>query len=517
MNVKYPIGIQNFESLRKDGYIYVDKTEFIYRLVSNGKYYFLGRPRRFGKSLLLSTIKAYFEGKKELFEGLSISCHDDLDWTPRPVIHIDLNGSAYSNPDSLRQKLDAQLGEYERIYHVENIYTDLGTRFMVLIQAVSNMTGKRVAVLIDEYDKPILDTFHDGEISRQHKDSLRGFYSVLKSMDEYLCFVMLTGVTKYGHLNIFSGLNNLLDISLDDRYSAICGITDVELQGNFRSGIDRLSKEWGVSEVETLENLKKNYDGYHFSEKSLDIYNPYSLINCFETGNMDDFWFVTGTPSFLVRLLQERNYPLKDLDEIECSKSDLYGIDVAASDPVPVLYQSGYLTIKDYNPEFRLFSLRIPNREVRTGFYKALLPFYSGKRNSDVGFDISRFVNELRKGDAENFMKRLQSFFATIPYDMRMEDELNFQNVMYILFMLMGLYTEVEYHTSNGRIDILIKTDRFIYIIELKVDSSAGIAMDQISDKGYFLPFQTDCRKTIRIGINFSRAERRIDDYIIMA
>lgn len=513
--LKYPIGIQSFPEIRTKGYLYVDKTEFIHTLVSKGKYYFLSRPRRFGKSLLLSTLKAFFEGRRDLFEGLAICSHEDIVWDSHPVILIDLNAKNYTSRQSLEERISTQLSEYENIYGKRFTDSSIEGRFLALIKQAHEKTGCQVAVLIDEYDKPVLDSFHDNDTSSTYREVLRGFYSVLKSVDDEICFALLTGITKFGHLNVFSGLNNLNDISLDNAYASICGITETELTRTFSEGLHRLADNMQKPYAETVGLLKKNYDGYHFAEKSPDIYNPFSILCCLDKEAIKPFWFLTGTPSFLIDLLRKRHYDLSQIDGAEYVGSKLYGVDIAASDPIPVLYQSGYLTIKGYDPRFDSYMIGFPNLEVREGFLSSLLPFYTGLTNDDRPFNLMNFVKEIEKGQPEQFMTRLQSMFASIPYEMEMENERNFQNVMYMIFTLMGVYTNVEYHTSNGRIDVIVMTAAFIYIIEIKIDSTPEVAISQIDDKGYATPFKSDSRTVYKIGANFSTETRTLTGWII--
>lgn len=377
--VKYPIGIQNFEKLISDGYLYVDKTAYIRQLVEFGAIYFLSRPRRFGKSLVLSTLENFFEGKRELFRGLAIDAWDEWDWQPRPVIRIDLNAKDYTYRESLFEKINAQLLAYEKEYDVSSPDTSLDGRFASLIRKAYENTGKRVVILIDEYDKPILDTMHDEEIKNLHRDQLRAFYATLKSSDQYLEFCFLTGVTKIGQMNIFSGLNNLNDISLDDRYAQICGITEDELRLYFKDGLARCAEKWNCPEEEAIALLKKNYDGYHFSPSLQDVYNPWSVLNAMSKEFIDSYWNQTGGGlSFLYKLLEQGNLELSDLDNTEVDATVLNGSRAGVSSSVSILYQSGYLTIKSYNLQDNLFTLKYPNLEVENGFLKGLLPYYTG-------------------------------------------------------------------------------------------------------------------------------------------
>lgn len=376
--IKYPIGIQSFEKLRQDNLVYVDKTEYIVRLIQSGSYYFLSRPRRFGKSLLLSTLKAYFEGKRELFKGLYIDTYKHIDWESHPVIYIDFNGEKYiDGAKALFARLNTQLRNYEKIYGLQESSDRLAVRFMNILTTAYQKTGKKIVILIDEYEKPILDTLHKPEIMENHRNTLSGFYSVLKSCDSYIRFCFLTGVTQFGQLSIFSGLNNLQDISLNKHYAAICGITEQEVKDNFKEGIENIADSMDVSFDEAAALLKQNYDGYHFSQVSPDVYNPFSLLNAFSEGELRAYWFKTATPTFLVDIFKKGKVNLVEVDGAKVTEEKLYGVPVELKDIFPLLYQSGYLTIKDYDKEFQLYTLGYPNREVKKGFLTALLPLYT--------------------------------------------------------------------------------------------------------------------------------------------
>ncbi len=522
-NRKYPIGIQSFENIRRDGYIYVDKTAFIFQLVSSGKYYFLSRPRRFGKSLLLSTIEALFKGKRELFKGLAI---DSLnwDWQEYPVIHLDLNGKEYQEEIHLDQALNENLYIHERLYGCDNKNLPVDERFRELIRTIFSQTGRQVVVLIDEYDQPILRTLQDEILREKFCSKLQAFYSSLKTMDQYVKFAMLTGISKFSKVSIFSGLNNLRDISLSPAYNSICGISEKELTEYFEESISEMADVQNLSLDEMHALLKRNYDGYHFAAYGEDIYNPFSLLNTFVDNVISDYWFATGTPDSLVRLLKRSNFPIPEMDGYVCQESKLTGSDIYLSDPIPIFYQSGYLTIKDYNKEFEEYTLGFPNREVSKGFADLLMNSYMHDSENASVF-IADFVKDVRAGKAEDFMKRLKSFTAGIPYDhikiernksgIKSVKEAHFQNVIYILFKLMGFYTHTEWHTSDGSIDMIVETSHYIYILEFKVDSSPGKAMQQIDDKEYFLPFLTSGKKIIKIGANFSSRTRRLSNWKI--
>lgn len=516
-DLKYPIGVQNFEKLRTEGYLYVDKTDFIRRLVNNGSYYFLGRPRRFGKSLLLSTLEAFFQGKRHLFTGLAIDADSDWDWQEYPVIHIDLNAKDYTRPDSLEQRIGVQLDSYERKYDVTSLDETLEGRFMAVIQQAYERTGRPVVVLIDEYDKPILDIIHDENAANMHRDTLRAFYSVLKSADRYLKFCFLSGITKFGQLNIFSGLNNLRDISFDDEYSAICGITEDELHSYLYGGVSRCADKWQMTLDETLGLIKTNYDGYHFSPFSADIYNPWSLINCLSERFIREYWNASGgSSSFLHKLITNNRIEISDLNGYLCTADILYGPSVNIASPVAVLYQCGYLTLKSYDMHTRRFTLGYPNQEVANGFLTGMLADYTHTTKEQSVFNIDKFVRDIERGDCDAFLTRINTFFADFPYENILDVEQHFQNVMYCILKLMGMQVNIERHTSNGRIDMTITTDRYVYIIEFKRDGTPGEALKQIEEKGYALPFACDARRVIRAGVVFSTAERRISEWKII-
>lgn len=405
---KYPVGIQNFEDLRKEGYCYVDKTELMYQLVQSGKYYFLSRPRRFGKSLLLSTIQAYFEGKKELFRGLAIE-QLEQEWNIYPILHLDLNAQKYDTPESLYSMLNDALCNWESQYETRSSETTHSLRFQGVIQRAAEKYGQQVVVLIDEYDKPMLQAIGNEALQTEYRNTLKAFYGVLKSCDKYLRFAILTGVTKFSKVSVFSDLNNLMDISLSSRFASICGITEQELHQYFKEDIRLLGESQGMSPEDTAQELKQWYDGYHFSDRSEDIYNPFSLLNTFAQRQFGSYWFETGTPTFLVELLKRCRYDLNRLTQEMAMADSLNGIDPMEENPVPILYQSGYLTIKDFDREFRYYTLGFPNKEVEEGFTKFLLPHYAHLSSGNSAFELSRFVQEVRGGQTDAFMKRLQT------------------------------------------------------------------------------------------------------------
>ncbi len=510
--MKYPIGIQNFEEIRTKGFAYVDKTRLLYKLVDEGKYYFLSRPRRFGKSLLLSTIESFFQGRKDLFEGLAVEKLESK-WESHPIMHLDLNTERYDTKEALDNRLSLALSGWEELYGSNPNEKSLSSRFEGVIARAAKHTGRQVVILVDEYDKPMLQAIGNEALQAEYRATLKAFYGALKSCDRHIRFAFLTGVTKFGKVSVFSDLNSLIDISMLPQFVSICGITESELHFQFDGGVGALAEANMMSKEECYAHLKKNYDGYHFYPNSEGIYNPFSMLNTLSYKVFSDYWFETGTPTFLVHQLQKTNYRLEEMTEEPLTADTLNSIDIMDENPLPLLYQSGYLTIKDYDPEFKTFLLDFPNREVRDGFIKYLVPFYMPKKNDKSTFDISNFVREVRSGDAEGFMRRLEAFFANGNYALMGDRELYFHNAMYVFFTLLGLYVEVERHTTNGRMDILVQTKDFIYIFELKIDKSADVALQQIDEKGYAKPFANDLRHLFKIGVNFSTEKRCIDDW----
>lgn len=509
-----PIGIQNFEKIRKDGYLYVDKTALVYQLATTGSYYFLSRPRRFGKSLLLSTLQAYFEGKKELFEGLAIFTLEKK-WDKHPVLHLDLNTQKYESTEALEELLNNALSQWEELYGTRNTERSLSLRFQGIIERAYAKTGQRVVILVDEYDKPMLQAIGNPELQEAYRNTLKAFYGALKSCDQYIRFAMLTGVTKFGKISVFSDLNNLNDISMDWQYCPICGITDNELDTKLAEYIEQLAERNQMTVKSTREKLRKFYDGYHFTENSEGIYNPFSLLNTFSKIRFGSYWFETGTPTYLVQMLKIHNYNLERMTS-ECTTEDVLNcVDAASTNPIPVIYQSGYLTIKEYDSEFRTYRLGFPNAEVEDGFFRFLLPYYASVDRVEAPFHIQQFVQDVRAGKTDEFMNRLKSFFADTPYELVKERENHYQNVLFIICKLIGVYVRAEYHTSQGSIDMVIQTAGYTYVMEFKLDGTAEQALKQISEKAYTLPFETGETKVIRIGINFSTKTRNIDKWVI--
>ena len=487
------------------------KIELIYSLAASGQYYFLSRPRRLGKSLLVSTMEAYFSGRKELFEGLAMASLEK-DWVSYPVLHLDLTGAAYLFVDELYSKLNSFLSKYEERYEIRTGEHVASVRFENIIDTAYRKTGQKVVILIDEYEKPIIDNIDNPELMEQFRRELQGFYSVIKGKDNAIRFAFLTGVTKLGKMSIFSGLNNLNDISMDARYADICGISEQELKSYFNESVKTLAGMNGLSEEECYRKLASMYDGYHFHYRTPGIYNPFSLLNTFNANEFRMYWFETGTPTFLVRYLKQGNYNLDNIAKNDVSVETLTGANYVSPAPITLMYQAGYLTIKDYDQRFNTYNLDYPNEEVKSGFLNSLSHLYAPAL---AGGELSvyQFIRDIEKGDSKSFMERLTAFFAGNSYEIQGDLELYFQNVMSIMLKMMGLYVKTEYQTSNGRIDILFDTDKYVYIIELKRDQSADIALKQIEEKGYDKPFLASGKQIIKLGINFSSETKTIDGW----
>ncbi len=512
--MKFPIGIQNFESLRNDNYVYVDKTALIYKLADTGRYYFLSRPRRFGKSLLVSTLEAYFSGKKELFRGLAIE-NLEKDWEEYPILHLDLNTAKYDSADALLNVLNDVLSNWEATYGTSPTEVTPELRFKGIVRRAWERTGRRVVILVDEYDKPMLQAIGNEGLQEEYRNILKAFYSVLKTQDRYIRFALLTGVTKFGKVSVFSDLNNLDDISMDSRYIDICGITEAEIHKYFEESLHSLAESEGIGYEGVCEKLRLMYDGYHFRNGCVGIYNPFSLLNTLNKLEFGDYWFETGTPSFLVHLLKEADYDLNNLQKEQVSADVLNSIDSMSRNPIPVIYQSGYLTIKGYDERFKIYKLGFPNKEVEDGFIKYLTPMYTPIENNKTEFFVASFVDDVESGNPEGFMERLQSLFADTDYEITGKLEKYFQNSMYLVFKLLGFYAEVERRTSRGRIDIVIQTADYVYVMELKLDGTADDALRQIDERGYADPFMSGNRHLYKIGVNFSSATRGIEEWKI--
>lgn len=513
---KLPIGIQTFEEIRSGGYLYVDKTEMVYQIANIGKPYFLSRPRRFGKSLLISTFESYFQGRKDLFQGLAIE-NLETKWEEYPVLHLDLNARKYETAADLIAMLNQYLEKWELKYGTEKQDRSPEERFAYVIEQAYIRTGKQTVVLIDEYDKPLLQALLDENLLDEYRRILKAFYGVLKSADRYLRFVFLTGVTKFAQVSVFSDLNQLNDISMDRAYNALCGITKEELIHTFVPEIQCLGESEGLTFEETVHRLEKQYDGYHFCEDtSVGIFNPFSLLNVFQKLKFGNFWFQTGTPTYLVDLLKQSDYDLRLLiNGVEVTVSAFSEYRAEISNPLPMIYQSGYLTIKYYDREVDLYTLEFPNDEVRYGFLNFLVPYYTTVSDDETGFHIAKFMRELRAGDVDAFMERLKVFFAGMPYELSDNTERHYQAIFYVVFTLMGQFVETEVRSARGRADAVVKTQNAIYAFEFKLNGTAEEALKQIDEKGYLIPYTLEGKRLVKVGVNFSKETRNVDKYIV--
>ena len=528
--MKYPIGIQEFDKIINGGYVYVDKTALIYRLVTEGSIYFLSRPRRFGKSLLVSTLEAYFKGKKDLFKGLAI---DELEkeWAEYPVFHIDFNGEDFTKPDVLEEVIEKFLSDQENIYGKNPNSRTTGDRFKDILKAAHEKTARRAVVLIDEYDKPLLDVLDTGMtidiegnrllLEEHHRNILKGFFSVFKAADKDLQFVLLTGVTKFSQVSVFSGFNQPADISLDGRYEALCGITTEELHTYFKEPIKTLAQKYKYTEEEMKAFLKKQYDGYHFGENLIDIYNPFSVLNAFSAQKVDDYWFRSGTPTYLVRLLNHSQENMNELTNRYYTTQQFIDYKANVEMPLPMIYQSGYLTVKDCNLRRNTYLLDFPNDEVKNGFISVLANDYL-KPRKDVNNWTQDVIDALDEGNLEQFRKLLTSFLADIPYSMRRKEdererERYFHYTFYLLMRMVSCYTVfTEKQQSEGRVDCIVETPEYIYIFEFKLDGTADEALQQIEDKGYARPYEADKRKLFKIGTVFSSETGTISEFKVV-
>lgn len=499
---KYPIGIQNFAKLIEGGYTYVDKTEFISSLVSREACYFLSRPRRFGKSLLLSTLHAYFAGRQELFKGLHIYSIN-RDWDAHPVFHFDLNSEDYSQNEALTQLLDRQLSEYENKYGIDKKDETISGRFARLIKTSFIQTGRRVVILVDEYDKPLLGIEENQNLFSRNQTILKSLFGNLKSMDEYIRFAMITGVARFNKVSIFSDLNNFYDISLSDKYADICGLTEKELLKFFEKGIAELALKRGEGFETTMTNLREFYDGYLFSEEGSYLYNPFSVLLALQNRRIEPYWYETGTPTFLAKRIKKSGIILPDLNKIWCMRSDLTAVGFDTYNPIGLMFQTGYLTIDTYDKKRNRYRLRFPNREVEVGFTTGLYPLYIPRSEiSTSPFSIFRFQDDLYDGNPEGFMKRLQTLCKEQIYESNSED--NYRNIVWLLCTLCGTETLAEHHSYKGRSDLEVKTPDFIYIFEFKYNESKQTAMKQLKSRDYAGRLAHDRRITFLIGANFS-------------
>lgn len=514
---RYPFDSSSFERIRKEGYIYVDKTAYIHSLISEGQFFFLARPRRFGKSLFLSTLEQYFLGNRELFKGLEIDRLQPDEWAAYPILHIDFTGTQYDDESSLDRFLEGVIESWCEQYDIKSNSYSYSEKFYDIIRTLSQRLAKKVVVLIDEYDNPLTKTIDQPELQDRYRDKLQAFYSVLKKSDKYLKFCLLTGVSRYGKVSIFSGLNNLKDITFSDRYAGICGITYDELRKYYHEGILRLAKSENINEDEAYSLIKDNYDGYHFSKCMLDVYNPFSINNVLTDLEIKDYWCQSGSPELLSRSLLHVDYDLESIAGTEVSETALSNLSLYAINPIPLFYQTGYLTLKSYNKEDNLYTVGYPNKEVENGLLSNVLDVYAPTANDVVAL-ISKLRKCLNDGDSEGYVKNMKAFLSGIPSNLKRnvgKYENYYHTIFYCVASLLGLKSEVEHNTAEGFIDMLVTTQRFIYIIEFKVNGTAESAIQQIDERNYASKFAQDSRKLIKIGIGFSKKTGTINSYII--
>lgn len=512
----YPIGIQTFSKIREGNYLYIDKTEYVYRMThSASSYMFLSRPRRFGKSLLTSTLHSYFSGRKEQFHGLAME-KLEKEWTEYPVLHFDMSTAKHADSEQLLQELNLKLYGYEQIYGRLEEEVNPNQRLMGLIKRAYEQTGKKVVVLIDEYDAPLLDVVHERENLDVLRNIMRNFYSPLKACDPYLRYVFLTGITKFSQLSIFSELNNIKNISMDEPYAAICGISEDEIRLQMKDDLGGLAKKLEITPEEALMKLKENYDGYHFTSPSPDIYNPFSLLNAFADGKFGSYWFGSGTPTYLVKMLDKFGVKPSEIGRRQLKSSVFDAPTETMTDAVPLLYQSGYITIKDYNKMLDLYTLDIPNKEVRLGLMESLLPYYVNNKTPEATTMVAYLFYDIQNGDMDAALHRLQEFLSTIPYCDNTRFEGHYQQVFYIIFSLLGYYVDVEVRTPRGRVDIVLRTKTTLYVMELKLDKSAGEAMEQIDLKNYPERFALCGLPVVKVAVSFDSERCTIGDWEII-
>ena len=526
--IKYPIGVQTFDKIIEGGYLYIDKTGFVHDLATNYSYVFLNRPRRFGKSLLSSTIHSYFAGEKELFNGLKAG-ELKKEWTKHPVFHFDMSTAKHCDEEKLLSELNLKLLAYERIYGKVAEETEVNQRFLGLVHRAVEQTGEKAVIIIDEYDAPLLDVMNDQERLDPMRQIMRNFYSPIKSLDPYLRFVFITGINKFAQLSIFSELNNLQNISMMPKYSAICGISQSEIETQMQEPVRRMAESLGISYEETLEELKHNYDGYHFSGRSEDIYNPFSLIKSLDAQDFGSYWFDTGTPTYLLERLRNSEIDETTLDSMPMIPESDFDVSPEISDnALPMLYQTGYLTIKEYDRDLHLYTLGYPNKEVKIGFTQGLLAQYKNRQITGSGF-VAQFYVAMYRHDIDKALTLMQSYLAGIPYDLENKSEKHFQTIIYLIFSLLGYYTQAEVKSAIGRADAVCRTKDRIYVFEFKVDGSADEALRQIDDKGYLIPYRFECpdasedastgsasnKTLVKVGVNISTQTRTIESWKI--
>lgn len=512
---EFPIGVQTFDKIVKGDYIYVDKTAYVYEIANKFEYVFLSRPRRFGKSLLSSTFHSYFAGEKELFEGLKAG-EQETEWVRHPVFHFDMSTAKHMNEDQLLDELDKKLYVYEQVYGRGEKDLNVNQRLEGLVWRAAEKTGEKAVIIIDEYDAPLLDVMNDKERLPKMRQIMRNFYSPIKSLDPYLRFVFITGINKFAQLSIFSELNNLKNISMLPEYSAVCGISQSELERDFVEPIKALAEAEGVSEERTLELLKENYDGYHFCAGSEDIYNPFSLLNAFSDRRLGSYWFGSGTPTYLAERLEHRSIDERELDGMSGISLDTFDVSPELSDDViPMLYQTGYLTIKGYDRQFDSYTLGYPNKEVRNGFLKCLLARYRSADPMNASF-VLQFNLALQKGDIDTALRRMQVYMSAMPNDLENKTEKHYQTMLYLIFSLLGYYIRTEEKSAVGRADAVCWTADSIYVFEFKVDSTAEMALSQIDDRGYMIPYTFETgKRLVKVGVNISTTSRTLEGWTV--
>ena len=508
----YPIGIQTFSEIREKNYLYIDKTEYVYRMTHFAKYVFLSRPRRFGKSLLTSTLHSYFSGRKDLFQGLAME-RLEKEWIEYPVLHFDMSMAKHVDKERLERLLDFMLSDYERTFGLDTTAGDANLRLTRLIKCAYEKTGKKVVVLIDEYDAPLLDVVHEKENLGVLRNIMRNFYSPLKACDPYLKYVFLTGITKFSQLSIFSELNNIKNISMDEPYAAICGITEDEMLTQMQEDMGMLAAKLNISSEEVLLKLKGNYDGYHFTYPSPDIYNPFSLLNAFADGKFGSYWFGSGTPTYLIKMLEKFGVEPSEIGNNHAEVSAFDAPTETMTDIIPLLYQSGYITIKDYDESIDLYTLDIPNKEVRLGLMKSLLPNYVASKTRETTTMVAYLSRDIRNDDMDSALRRLQTFLSTIPYCDNTGYEGHYQQMFYIIFSLLGSFVDVEVRTPRGRVDVVLRTKTTLYVMELKLDKTAGEAMEQINLKNYPERFALCGLPVVKVAINFDSERCTIGEW----
>ena len=521
---KYPVGIQTFERLRRENYLYIDKTDLVWRMTKESPFVFLSRPRRFGKSLLTTTLDSYFKGDKKLFQGLKI-IELEKEWKQYPVFHFDLSvAKTESTVEGLRSVLFRLLEKYKKEYGEGAYENSPGSLFSGIIHRAYEKTGKQVVVIIDEYDAPLLDKLHENELLDAFRNVMQEFFVQLKANEAMIRFCFITGITKFSQLSIFSTINNLTNISMDDRYAAICGITEQELANDMAPDIAMLAQKQGCTPEEMHAKLKMQYDGYRFSEDSPEIYNPFSLLKCFNHKKIDNYWFESGTPTFLIKQMRHFRTDITTMERIEVPDSAFDRPPEAMSTALPLLYQSGYLTIKDYDRDTRLFMLAIPNMEVKTGLTEGLIPVYTGLDGADVqaGF-AAKFWRALKREDIDTAMEEMKAFLAGVPYvegfQKKLEEVKNYEGfyeyTFYLIFNMMNVYARTQVKCKNGRIDFVVLMPETTWVFELKVNGTAQEALEQINSKGYAIPYQTEGRRVVKVGVQFARDTMTVGEWVV--